>query len=186
MNDPGLRIHALAVELGRSADGLLKRRYGVSYPRARLLRALRGDGAATQHELAQRLGIEDAAVSRMLPGLVARGWCEVSADPRHGRRRRVRLTDTGAEMERECSDFLASAFRGAAEDAGVDVARFLTDVDALVEWLRRPSPSHVPPADAPPSPACSATGAAPGPGSHTPRPRRPSARSPRPSRRTDR
>ncbi|MFP5022864.1 MarR family winged helix-turn-helix transcriptional regulator [Pseudonocardia phyllosphaerae] len=134
--DPALTVHELATELTRAADTILDARQGISFARYRTLRALRQDGAATQHELAVRLGIGDAAVSRTLPGLIEDGWCVVDPDPDHGRRRRVQLTGAGASVERDCSAELATAFHGAASDAGVDVEPFLAAAAALTRQIR--------------------------------------------------
>ena len=134
--DPAVTVHELSAELGQAADALLGQRHGISFARYRVLRALRRDGTSTQHELAGRLGIGDAAISRMLPGLIEQGWCLVEDDPQHGRRRRVRLTPSGADIERDCAVFLSEGFRGAASDAGVDVESFLAAAEAITAQLR--------------------------------------------------
>lgn len=137
LDDPALTVHALAAELDRAADTMLTSGHGISLARYRTLHALRREGPSTQHGLAVRLGVGDAVVSRMLPGLVERGWCTVEDDPTHGRRREVRLTDDGAALEAACRDFLAGAFAGATQDAGVDVDRLLADVRAVTDQVRR-------------------------------------------------
>lgn len=136
-DDPALAVHALAAELDRAADTMLSQGHGISLARYRTLHALRREGPVTQHALATSLGVGDAVVSRMLPGITERGWCTVDDDPTHGRRREVRLTDAGAALETTCSEFLAGAFAGATTDAGVDVDRLLTDVRAVTEQVRR-------------------------------------------------
>jgi DNA-binding MarR family transcriptional regulator len=153
-SDPAVTVHQLATELGRSAERLLGARGGVSFAQYRVLRALRTDGAATQHALAERLGVGDAAVSRILPGLVAQGWCVVERDPDHARRRRVRLTAAGAALESDGAAFLAASFFGAARDAGVDGDAFVEAADALTRRLRSflappqdPASGPVPPPD---------------------------------------
>lgn len=135
-DDPAVTIHVLAAELGRAADVLLAGRHGISFARYRLLRALRRDGAATQHALAHRLGVGDAAVSRILPGLVEQGWCLVDSDPQHARRRQVRLTGAGIELERDCATLLGEAFHGAAVDAAVDAEALLTAAEAVTDRVR--------------------------------------------------
>jgi DNA-binding MarR family transcriptional regulator len=144
-SDPAVAVHLLAAELGRSADALLRARGDASFAQYRALRALRTDGAATQHALAERLGVGDAAVSRILPGLVAAGWCVVEPDPEHGRRRRVRLTAAGTAFERDNAAFLATAFFGAAADVGVDGEAFVAAADALTRRIR----SSIPPGGGP-------------------------------------
>jgi DNA-binding MarR family transcriptional regulator len=93
-------------------------------------------GTATQHALAGRLGITDAAVSRMLPGLTGAGLVTVADDPDHGRRRLVTLTDRGETLARDCELALDAAFTGAATDAGVDVEKFVYSARALTERVR--------------------------------------------------
>jgi DNA-binding MarR family transcriptional regulator len=131
-----LAVHELVVALDRAADVLLASRHGISHPRFMVLRALRTGGTATQHALAERLGITDAAVSRMLPGLADAGLLTVVVDPDHGRRRLVTLTDRGEEVARECELTLDAAFTGAATDAGVDVEGFVHAARALTERVR--------------------------------------------------
>ncbi|MCG8914494.1 MarR family transcriptional regulator [Actinokineospora sp. PR83] len=135
-DDPALVIHNLAAELGRAADLLLGEKHGISFARYRVLRGLRRDGATTQHALAESLGIGDASISRVLPALVERGWCLVEDDPHHGRRRRVRLTPDGADLERVCATALAEAFYGATSDAGIDADRLFAAAEALTARLR--------------------------------------------------
>ena len=137
VDDPALAVHALAAELDRAADTMLNHGHGISLARYRTLHALRREGPVTQHGLATSLGVGDAVVSRMLPGLTERGWCTVEDAPTHGRRREVRLTDDGAALEAACTEFLAGAFAGATTDAGVDVDRLLADVRAVTEQVRR-------------------------------------------------
>jgi DNA-binding MarR family transcriptional regulator len=131
-----LAVHELVVALDRAADVLLASRYAISHPRFMVLRALRIGGTATQHALGGRLGITDAAVSRMLPGLTAAGLLTVADDPDHGRRRLVTLTDRGEKLARDCELALDAAFTGAATDAGVDVEKFVHSARALTERVR--------------------------------------------------
>lgn len=140
-DDPAVTIHELAAELSRSAEALLGSRTAMSFARYRVLRALRQEGASTQHALAVRLGIGDAAVSRMLPGLIEQGWCAVTDDPGHGRRRRVELTAAGRTVEADGAALLTEAFHGAAADAGVDVEPFLAAAAALTERIRTSLPA---------------------------------------------
>jgi DNA-binding MarR family transcriptional regulator len=130
-----LAIHELVVVLDRAADVLLAKRYAISHPRFMVLRALR-EGTATQHALAERLGITDAAVSRMLPPLTAAGLLTVDTDPDHGRRHLVSLTEQGMTLARDCEETLDDAFSGAARDAGVDVEKFVHDARALTDQVR--------------------------------------------------
>jgi DNA-binding MarR family transcriptional regulator len=131
-----LAVHELVVVLDRAADVLLANRYAISHPRFMVLRALRIGGTATQHALAGRLGITDAAVSRMLPGLADAGLLTVADDPGHGRRRLVTLTDQGEKLARECELALDAAFTGAATDAGVDIEKFMHGARALTKQVR--------------------------------------------------
>jgi DNA-binding MarR family transcriptional regulator len=124
------------VALDRAEDVLLASRYAISHPRFMVLRALRIGGTATQHALSERLGITDAAVSRMLPGLADAGLLTVADDPDHGRRRLVTLTDRGEELARDCELELDAAFTGATTEAGVDVEKFVHSARALTERVR--------------------------------------------------
>ena len=130
-------MHELALTLQKSADLLLAAYEGLTFARLQVLRALLEAEAISQHALAQAIGIDDAALSRMLPGLLRQGWVQVEADPAHGRRRLVQLTEEGRAVCQQASAALDTAFAGVSYDAGIDAQRLVTDLQALSQQIRQ-------------------------------------------------
>lgn len=64
-----------------------------------LLRILWREGGATPGELAERLGVEPATVTKSLRRLESAGLVERGPDPDDGRRVRVTLTAAGRDLE---------------------------------------------------------------------------------------
>ena len=58
------------------------------------------DGAVPQHELGTYLGLEKSTVSRLVDGMVAKGWVERDRDPANRRFATVRLTTEGLSTAR--------------------------------------------------------------------------------------
>jgi DNA-binding MarR family transcriptional regulator len=52
-------------------------------------------GQATQHELGAHLGLEKSTVSRLVVGMVEKGWVERDRDPGNRRFQKVVLTEQG-------------------------------------------------------------------------------------------
>lgn len=93
---------------------------------------------ATQVEIANRIGIERATVTRMLDSLEADGLVERIADPADRRTKRIRLTGAGSaalrDMEEIVVELRASLLRD-ADPAAVDrtnalLAQLLEQLDA--------------------------------------------------------
>lgn len=71
---------------------------GVSLSEALALRDLR-DGPAQQNALGAVLGLEKSTVSRLVDGLIAKGWVTRERDPGNGRVRSVVITPRGLAEE---------------------------------------------------------------------------------------
>ncbi|MFU8852165.1 MarR family winged helix-turn-helix transcriptional regulator [Micromonospora sp. SL1-18] len=54
-------------------------------------------GPATQHELGAYLGLEKSTVSRLVHGMMQKGWVEKERDPRNRRFQKVALTVAGEQ-----------------------------------------------------------------------------------------
>ncbi len=69
----------------------------------------------SQNELAARLLLEKSTVSRLVGGLVARGWVERERDPTDGRAVRLALTERGARAAGEIGEARRRKFDGVLE-----------------------------------------------------------------------
>lgn len=79
---------------------------GMSVSEALALRHLSGE-AMTQSELGSLLGLEKSTVSRLVDGLLERGWATRAAVPGNGRVRTVTITGAG----RKAADRVGEAMR---------------------------------------------------------------------------
>ena len=134
--DDGLSdlLHRVVGLLGDAA-----RKHGgdgdLTYSQLRLLGSVEDVEPATQHRLAQVLGVSDPAVSRALRPLEERGLVRITQDPQHARRRLVELTTSGREAYHAIGKPLADVLRKAllAEDFPYD--RYLADTLRLAGIL---------------------------------------------------
>ncbi|MEV8538570.1 MarR family transcriptional regulator [Streptomyces sp. NPDC051572] len=107
----------------------------LTYSQIRLLGALEDVEPATQHRLAQALGVSDPAVSRALRPLEESGLVRVTRDPQHARRRLVELTATGRETYHSNGKPLAETLRRGLRDQDFPYDRYLADTLRLAEIL---------------------------------------------------
>jgi DNA-binding MarR family transcriptional regulator len=65
---------------------------------------------ALQHELAEEAAMDPAAISRLIGGMVRDGYVTTRVDPADKRKRFVKLTRKGRELERSLSPVVDAAF----------------------------------------------------------------------------
>lgn len=125
-------VHRLAAELDRQADRILRTRLELAYADFLHLVHIAG-GAASMSELAGRMGVTRAAVSKRIPDLEARGLVRVE---HRGRDRALHLTPAGGRLVRRAGDLLEGEFRRAfpGGDAGLD--RLGARLDRMTEQLQ--------------------------------------------------
>jgi DNA-binding MarR family transcriptional regulator len=104
--------------LRRSVDAEL-RRYGLTLSQRDVLLTLWDEGPLDQRSLRDRLGLEQSSVSRLVDGLVRRGWVRVEADAADRRVRLASLTPEGRALLQHTP--------GASELAGEMMVAGLTD-----------------------------------------------------------
>ncbi len=110
-------LHALTARADRAADRILRREYGLAYRRFLLLYAVLDADETTQREVAERLGITEPSVSRMVRALVDEGL--VTSSPVPGNRRSLMLTAAGRELTLACGALLEDRFAALVEASGV-------------------------------------------------------------------
>jgi DNA-binding MarR family transcriptional regulator len=129
-------LHQLTARLDRAAGGLLRSHAGVSYSRFLALFAV-SEGAVSQRELARWLGQTEPSTSRMVGVLAQQGLLSAITVAGGGNRRRLQLTESGADLVDRCGRLLEGRFEELVERSGVPYAsyqdhtrRLLTQLDA--------------------------------------------------------
>ena len=95
------RLHKLSVLLGRQMHDELRARYGLKLADWRTIGVLGEFGPLSLVDVARRGAIDKAQVSRLLPGLIRRGYIARASHPTDRRRASLRLTDAGLDLYRE-------------------------------------------------------------------------------------
>lgn len=129
-------INHLATALDAYADAVLTARWGITISQFTFLAVLEEGQPTDVTRLAECLGVSKAAVSKRVPGLVARGLVQTATDPAHGRRVVLTLTDEGLRLAREAGDLLeaefAQMFDGRPE---LDLERTHADLLAMLDTV---------------------------------------------------
>ncbi|GAA4533180.1 MarR family winged helix-turn-helix transcriptional regulator [Amycolatopsis samaneae] len=135
--DDGLSdlLHRVVSLLGEIARRNTDQEGTLSYARLRLLGALEDIEPATQHQLAQSMGVSDPAVSRALRPLEQDGLVQITVDPEHARRRLVELTPAGRKAYHAEGKPLADLLRHGLQAQGFPYERYLADTVRLAEIL---------------------------------------------------
>lgn len=119
MQDLSRLLHAVTIRADRAADRILRAERGLSYNRFLVLYAVDEMGGPTQRALAERLGVTEPSVSRMVRALRDDGLLFTDARA-GGNRRQVTLTPAGAEALHGGGAVLERRFADAVAAAGVD------------------------------------------------------------------
>ncbi|MEU5896634.1 MULTISPECIES: MarR family transcriptional regulator [unclassified Streptomyces] len=112
----------------------------LSHSQLRLLGTLEEIQPATQHQLAEALGVSDPAISRSLRSLEAEGYVTISVDPAHRRRRLVALTPLGQDTFLTEGKPLEEELRTALLKADFPYDRYLADTHRLAALLTPDKP----------------------------------------------
>lgn len=116
-------LHVLTARLDRAADRILRAELDLPYRRFLAL-LLVGEGAPTQRVLAERLGLTEPSVSRMVGVLAESGLLEIAPDPGGGNRRRLALTPAGKARVGACYDLLEGQVADLVARSGVPYAEY--------------------------------------------------------------
>ncbi|HYZ30613.1 MAG TPA: MarR family winged helix-turn-helix transcriptional regulator [Thermoleophilaceae bacterium] len=128
-------LHSLTARLDRAADTILRAEAGASYSRFLALYMVGSEGADTQRVLAERLGVSEPSVSRMVRVLAERGWLETVPDPVGGNRNQLRLTPAGEQLVQRWGAELEERLAGLLESAGVPYRAYVTHTKRLLAAL---------------------------------------------------
>ena len=128
-------LHKLTARLDRAADAILPAEAGMSYSRFLALDMVGSEGADTQRALAERLGVSEPSVSRMVRVLADGGWLQTLPDPAGGNRNRLRLTPSGEQLVQRWGAELEERLAALLETAGVPYRTYRTHTMRLLAAL---------------------------------------------------
>jgi DNA-binding MarR family transcriptional regulator len=129
------KLHKLTARLDRAAGVRLRTGAGVSYPRFLALYMVGSEGADTQRALAERLGVSEPSVSRMVRVLAENEWLEVVPDPAGGNRNRLKLTRAGQQLVESWGGELETRLANLLEAVGVPYDTYLSHTERLLDAL---------------------------------------------------
>lgn len=71
---------------------------GITSSQVRILASLWNQDGLTQKDLVQKIGIRPASLTKIIDGMVSKGWLNRRPDPKDGRFNRIYLTQQGKEV----------------------------------------------------------------------------------------
>ena len=119
----------------RSADEILKERFGITFNRYLTLLTLQRLGPRTQRELAAELGVSEPSVSRSVPVLADEGFLTVTSVAGGGNRRRIELTAVGEKLVDDAADLLEGSFAELMSAVGMEPDQILGITNPLLGVL---------------------------------------------------
>jgi DNA-binding MarR family transcriptional regulator len=128
-------LHALTTRLDRAADAFLRAEAGISYARFLALYLVGSQGATTQRVLAERLGVTEPSVSRMVRVLARDGLLHTTPDPVGGNRNHLSLTAAGEQLVMRWGADLEERLARLLDGAGVPYRAYLTHTKRLLAAL---------------------------------------------------
>ena len=135
-----LPLPVLLLHLYRDLLRFYEQRLGMSQSRVMLLHELMHTGEINQTELAQRLGIETALLTRFVKQMEASGLLSRRVDPRDNRFTLVTLTSTGQQVFQEMMvfsrEFEARLVEGLSNDEKVNIRQALIHIQKKFSSLK--------------------------------------------------
>jgi DNA-binding MarR family transcriptional regulator len=133
------RLHKLTARLDAAADSFLRDEAGLSYRRFLALYMVGSEGADTQRTLAERLGVSEPSVSRMVHLLAEAGLLQTASAPGGGNRNRLSLTAAGEQLVQRWGGELERRLASLVEAATVPYGSYLDHTNLLLEALEASS-----------------------------------------------
>jgi DNA-binding MarR family transcriptional regulator len=135
VRDLSRSLHKLTARLDRAADAVLRAEAGLSYSRFLALYMIGSEGADTQRALADRLGVSEPSVSRMVRVLAEAGLLETARGSRGGNRHQLRLTAAGERLLQRWGGELEQRLAELLEAARVPYGAYLAHTRRLLAAL---------------------------------------------------
>lgn len=106
LNSPSPKMSYMIARVDRIISKLLTeqlKQLDISLPQYTALSVLAAKRGLSNAKLAERSFIKPQSANKILQDLLMAGWIEKHADPTHGRRILVQLTDTGYQKLEQCN-----------------------------------------------------------------------------------
>jgi len=126
-------LHALTSRLDRAADRILRAECEVSYRRFLALFMTDLLESPTQRALADRLGVTEPSMSRMITTLSTAGLLDVRRGASGGNRRGLQLTEEGRQLVQRGCALLEERLTALVEAAGVPYDTYLNYTARLLD-----------------------------------------------------
>jgi DNA-binding MarR family transcriptional regulator len=130
-------MHVVIATMDSMADTILKEKFNISFSWFHLMIAILYIQPATQTQIADSVGHSQAAVSRMLTILIAKGYVIVKTDPKHKRKNVVLLSEHGKQIAQAANDVLEDEFSKVLNDANIDTALYTQMTQKIIGSLQR-------------------------------------------------
>lgn len=104
-------LNELVAEMNRSADGILRTNFGITYSQFLFLVTLQGMGETNPTSLATELGVSRSAVSQRLEWFETRSLVRVTHPYPNSKQLLLTLTSEGDTLATATADHLEQAFR---------------------------------------------------------------------------
>ena len=140
MHDETLPLPVLLLHLYRDLLRFYERSLGMSQSRIMLLHEVMHTGEISQIELAHRLGIEAALLTRFAKQMEASGLLSRRVDPRDNRFTLVTLTPAGEQVFRQMMvfsrEFEAQLVKGLNDDEQTSIRQSLLHIQKMFTLLK--------------------------------------------------
>lgn len=140
MHDETTPLPVLLLHLYRDLLRFYERNLGMSQSRVMLLHELMHSGEISQIELAHRLGIEAALLTRFAKQMEASGLLSRRVDPRDNRFTLVTLTPAGQQVFRQMMvfsrEFEAQLVKGLNDDEQTSIRQSLLHIQKMFSLLK--------------------------------------------------
>lgn len=135
----GEELFMVLIHLNQEMSRAYSHRFGMSYSRILILHELMHAGELSQSELAQRLEMEGALITRFAKQMEAAGLISRRVDPKDNRFTLVTLAPAGNQILKRAEslgeEFSARLLEGVSEQEQADMIRILKRMQAnLSHW----------------------------------------------------
>jgi DNA-binding MarR family transcriptional regulator len=128
-------LHHFVHQLDKYADAVLQKDFSISYSRFLCMVAIASTEHPTQHDIAEKMLVDDAVVSRMLKPLVKDGYVTIIDHPKHGRKKIVALTAHAHQLITKAADRLEYDYLYLAKSANIDPAELSSQIQSMHRLL---------------------------------------------------
>ncbi|WP_111893221.1 MarR family winged helix-turn-helix transcriptional regulator [Acinetobacter sp. MB5] len=109
----------------------------ISLPQYTALSVLAARGSLSNAKLAERSFIKPQSANKILQDLMATGWIERHADPTHGRRILIQLTDSGYAKLAECNQVVENLEQKMLQGIDMNLAMLIrNNLEIMVSNLK--------------------------------------------------